>query len=294
MKYTHISKEIIWATGILFVCVLAGLYLFINQQPQNTVPVSAEIISVSNTAELITMEPLTTSDDIISASSENISVSDTASQTTDTFSTSDTTDITASNSWNEVPYDCPIDFASLWEINKDVYAWISIPGTIIDYPVLQHESDDSYYLNYTIDGIEGYPGSIYTEKVNKKDFSDNNTVIYGHNMRNGTMFTDLHKFRDSDFFSANDTVYIYTPEKQFTYKIFAAYLYDDRHLTNSFDFSDSEIYSDYLDQILTMDSEDVLLRKDISVTASDKIITLITCIREQPEKRVYVQAVLQP
>ena len=294
MKCTRISKEIIWATGILFVCILAGLYLFINQQPQNTVPVSAEIISVSNTAELITMEPLMASDDIISASSENISVSDTASQTTDTFSTSDTTDITASNSWNEVPCDCPIDFASLWEINKDVYAWISIPGTIIDYPVLQHENDNSYYLNYTIDGIEGYPGSIYTEKVNKKDFSDNNTVIYGHNMRNGTMFTDLHKFRDSEFFAANDTVYIYTPEKQFTYKIFAAYLYDDRHLTNSFDFSDSEIYSDYLDQILTMDSEDILLRKDISVTTSDKIITLITCIREQPEKRVYVQAVLQP
>lgn len=293
MKCTRISKEIIWAAGILFVCILAGLYLFINQQPQNTVPVSAEIISVSNNAELITMEPLTASDDIISASSENISVSDTASQTTDTLLTSDTTDITASDSWNEVPYDCPIDFTSLWEINKDVYAWLSVPGTIIDYPVLQHESDDSYYLNYTIDGIEGYPGSIYTEKINAKDFSDNNTVIYGHNMRNGTMFTDLHKFRDSEFFAANDTVYIYTPEKQFTYKIFAAYLYDDRHLMNSFDFSNQTVFADYLKKIQSQNFPEANFREEITVTDTDKIITLITCIREQPEKRVYVQAVLQ-
>ena len=105
---------------------------------------------------------------------------------------------------NETPvpveYDCPIDFDALWETNKDVYAWITIPGTVIDYPILQHETDDSYYLNYTIDGVEGYPGCIYTERVNSKEFTDNNTVIYGHNMRNGTMFTDLHKFRDADFF----------------------------------------------------------------------------------------------
>ena len=78
-----------------------------------------------------------------------------------------------------------------------------------------------------------------------------------------------------------------------TYKIFAAYLYDDRHLMNSFHFSDIEVYSNYLAEIQNQSSEDVNLREDIKVTSADPIITLITCIREQPEKRVYVQAVLQ-
>ena len=105
------------------------------------------------------------------------------------------------------------------------------------------------------------------------------------------MFTDLHKFRDAGFFAENDTVYIYTPEKQLTYKIFAAYIYDDRHLMNSFDFADRKVYSDYLSEVKNIDSEDANIRKELPVRDTDKIITLITCIREQPEKRVYVQAV---
>jgi len=89
----------------------------------------------------------------------------------------------------------------------------------------------------------------------------------------------------------NDTVYIYTPEKLLTYKIFAAYIYDDRHLMNSFDFADRKVYSDYLSEVKNIDSEDANIRKELPVRDTDKIITLITCIREQPEKRVYVQAV---
>lgn len=77
----------------------------------------------------------------------------------------------------------PIDFASLKETNPDIYAWIEIPDTNVNYPIVQSADDDSYYLNHTIDGQEGYPGSIYTEKVNAKDFSDFNTVIYGHDMK---------------------------------------------------------------------------------------------------------------
>ena len=80
-----------------------------------------------------------------------------------------------------------IDFEALQQQNADIYAWIRIPETQIDYPILQHPSDDAYYLNHTVEGTEGLPGSIYTEKVNSKDFTDFNTVIYGHNMKNGTM-----------------------------------------------------------------------------------------------------------
>ena len=75
-------------------------------------------------------------------------------------------------------YTSPIDFAKLQEQNPDVYAWIDIPGTNVNYPILQHPTDDVYYLDHTIDGTAGLPGSIYTESCNYKDFSDFNTVIY--------------------------------------------------------------------------------------------------------------------
>ena len=93
-----------------------------------------------------------------------------------------------------------VDFADLQEnTNGDIYAWIHIPDTKIDYPVLQHPTDNSYYLNHNLDGSRGYPGCIYTEDYNKKDFTDPNTVLYGHNMKNGTMFAGLHKYGDSEY-----------------------------------------------------------------------------------------------
>ncbi len=188
--------------------------------------------------------------------------------------------------------ECPVDFEGMWEINKDVYAWITIPGTVIDYPILQHETDNTYYLNYNIDGSYGYPGCIYTENMNSRDFTDNNTVIYGHNMKNGTMFAELHKFEDTSFFEEHTKIYIYTPEKELDYTIFAAYIYDDRHLMYSFDFADSQVYAAYLEDIRSMRSMNALFREDITVTAEDKIITLSTCIGNQPDKRLLVQAVL--
>ena len=191
------------------------------------------------------------------------------------------------------PYDCPVDFEGLWETNRDVYAWITIPGTEIDYPILQHETDNTYYLNYNIDGSYGYPGCIYTENMNSKDFTDNNTVIYGHNMKNGTMFAALHKFEDATFFEEHQKVHIYTPEEELNYTIFAAYIYDDRHLLYSFDFSNKEVYASYLEEIQNMRSMNALIREEVEVTKEDKIITLVTCIGNQPEKRLLVQAVLE-
>ena len=188
---------------------------------------------------------------------------------------------------------CPVDFAGMWEVNEDVYAWITIPGTVIDYPILQHATDNTYYLNYNIDGSYGYPGCIYTENMNSKDFTDNNTVIYGHNMKNGTMFAGLHKFEDAGFFEENTEVFIYTPEREYKYTIFAAYIYDDRHLLYSFDFANEEVYATYLEDVQNMRSMNALIREDVEVTAEDKIITLVTCIGNQPSKRLLVQAVLE-
>ena len=186
----------------------------------------------------------------------------------------------------------PIDWEGMWEINEDVYAWITVPGTVIDYPILQHATDNTYYLNYNIDGSYGYPGCIYTENLNAKDFSDNNTVIYGHNMKNGSMFAGLHQYEEKSFFEEHSQVLIYTPEKEYEYTIFAAYIYDDRHLLYSFDFANEDVYASYLENITNMRDLSANIRDDIGVTKDDKIITLATCMSNQPDKRLLVQAVL--
>ncbi|MDR0220230.1 MAG: class B sortase [Lachnospiraceae bacterium] len=192
----------------------------------------------------------------------------------------------------EEEYISPIDFERLWDINKHVYAWITVPGTSIDYPILQHPTNNSKYLEYNIDGSYGRPGCIYTENMNALDFTDPNTVIYGHNMRNGTMFAQLHEFRNSDFFEKNREVVIYLPDRELRYYVFAAYVYDDRHLMYSFDFADPNVYAAYLDAIYNRRDASANIDRDSDVRADDRIITLATCVRGQDDKRLLVQAVL--
>ncbi len=185
----------------------------------------------------------------------------------------------------------PIDFDSLTAQYPDVYAWIRIPGTRVDYPIVQREGDNGYYLNHTIDGKKKTEGSIYTEDYNSKDFEDANTVIYGHNMKNGSMFKTLHKYKDKQFLLDNSEIYIYQKDKVLKYKIFAAYIYDNRHLMLSFDFEDENIFRNYLNNVLTKRDISSNINTNVDVTADDKIITLSTC-NNNDKQRYLVQAVL--
>jgi sortase B len=185
-----------------------------------------------------------------------------------------------------------IDFTYLTEQeNEDIYAWIYIPDTNIDYPVLQHPTDDSRYLNYNVDGSKGYPGCIYTERINDKDFSDFNTLIYGHNMKNGSMFHDLHKFADEVFFEEHPYVYLYLPDRTLQYQIFAAYRYDDRHIMYSFDFTSDAVRTAYLKEVFSTSQLNAVIDKDLSVYPEDNIITMSTCV-SGTDYRYLVQAVL--
>ena len=187
----------------------------------------------------------------------------------------------------------PIDFAKLQEINPELYAWIEIPGTVIDYPIAQHDGQDqSYYLTHSMYGEKQSAGCIHTQNLNSKDFTDPNTVIYGHNMKNGSMFKGLHSFEDRTFFDENRYVYIYTPEHVLTYEIFAAYETDSYHLLVTYDFDDPEVYERYLNYITGLESMYVNIRKDVEVDKDDRIITLSTCVGGRPNSRYLVQAVL--
>lgn len=190
----------------------------------------------------------------------------------------------------EIP-DKQLDFEELKKANKDIFAWIYIPGTAIDYPVLQHPTDDTFYLEHNIDGSAGLPGCIYVELLNGISFNDSNTVLYGHNMLNGSMFATLHRFADKDFFDENRYIFIYTPSADYVYEIFAAYTYSDIHLLKGIDITSEEKFANYLEDVYSVRGMNNNFADDITATGKDKIITLSTCTGDD-SKRYLVQGVL--
>lgn len=193
---------------------------------------------------------------------------------------------------NDDPMLRKIDFAALQEVNSDVYAWIWVPGTNIDYPILQSETEeDDYYLNTTIDRKTGYPGSIYTEKYNSKEFLDPITVIYGHDMKDGTMFTELHKYTDKTFFDSNPYIYIYTPDRTLKYRIFAAVAFDDRYILDNYNYYVEEQFQKYVDDIRS--SIDGNINWDVEVVRGNTVVVLSTCISEYPNQRWLVNGTLE-
>jgi len=189
------------------------------------------------------------------------------------------------------PIEIPIDFESLQAEYPDIYAWIRIPDTKVDYPIVQSANNQEYYLNHTIEGDEGLPGSIYTQNLNKKNFSDKNTVIYGHNMKNGTMFGGLHQYMDASYMRAHPIIFIYTSKHIYQYQVFAAVTYDNRHILQSYDFNDDVQYQEYLDSLYDVRNLKTYIDTDVNVTTKNRIITLSTC-NGNSEQRFLVEAVL--
>ncbi len=199
----------------------------------------------------------------------------------------------------KVEVEVPVDFKKLKKINKDIYAWINIPNAdnskkpIIDYPILQSgkDKDRSYYLKHNVKGERSDWGAIYTQNYNSKDFNDYNTVVYGHNMLDGSMFNKLGKYRNKSFFKKNNIINIYMPGRILQYQIFGAYVFDDRHILMSFDFEDEESRQMYLDTVFSNRQLSSNFDEAIEVDTDDKIITLSTCTSVDTE-RYLVQGVL--
>ena len=186
----------------------------------------------------------------------------------------------------------PIDLPALQEINSDVYAWIRIPGTYVDYPMAQSKVDDNYYLHRSIYKKYLFAGMIYTQSCNALDFSDPVTVVYGHNMRSTTMFTSLHYFEDPEFFNTHDVFYIYTADRVLTYHVVSAYKYDNRHIMNAFDFSDPEILANYQEYVLNPVSTLRNVREGVTLDENSKLVVLSTCMSNDKSSRFLVNGVL--
>ncbi|MCD7921401.1 MAG: class B sortase [Clostridiales bacterium] len=187
----------------------------------------------------------------------------------------------------------PVDFEALQEVNPDIYAWIRIEDTNVDYPILQSETDDDYYLDHTVDGDEGLPGSIYTQySYNSGCFEDNVTVIYGHNMRDDSYFGQLSEYQDEDFRSSHSTIEIYTPEHIYTYRLVFAITYDNSHLLASYDCNETDRYESFLNILQKNRMIPSWIEDPFTVTTDDKLIILSTC-NGNSSQRYLVGAVLE-
>jgi len=188
------------------------------------------------------------------------------------------------------PPDRDIVFEALLERNPDAIAWLSVPGTQIDLPVVRSR-DNSDYLQRDLDGKYDTAGTLFTDMINNPDFTDRVTVIYGHNMRNGTMFADLHLFRDLEFFTEHREIKLYTTEGMRIYYIFATYITDDKNILYETNYSDDDVWEAYLKRIFNNENTRANLHP-VDIGESDHILTLSTCIRGEDTNRLLIQGVM--
>lgn len=188
--------------------------------------------------------------------------------------------------------DRPADFEQMRQSNPDVYAWITVPGTVIDYPVVQSQTDDSFYLNHNSSKRRSQAGALFTEHAyNSRDFSDPVTIIYGHRLKSGALFGELQAFYSSrERFDRYRTVHVRLPEQELTYEIFAALPYDSRHILYNYDFSNYRIYQAFFREILTTRAMSANVDTECDLSEQPRILILSTCLRGDRSQRYLVMA----
>ena len=118
-----------------------------------------------------------------------------------------------------VQYSSPIDFETLKNINPDIIGWIQIPGTAIDYPICWRSGDNEYYMTHSAEGEKRAFGAIMLDGANSSAAEEHLVVLYGHHMRNGTMFKDIVRYTDADFLNAHKSISLFFPDRQERYSV---------------------------------------------------------------------------
>ena len=194
---------------------------------------------------------------------------------------------------NETAADGHIDFEALQKENPDIFAWLYVPGTEIDDPILQSPVSDDYYKSHTADGAEGAAGALYTEMPNMMNMCDFNTIIHGKDEEKTDLFSDLHKFEDPDFFGEHEVFYIYLPDNVLTYEIFTAYYDEGSDILRRYDYTTYAGCQSYLKQVYDLRDMSKNLREGWDdLTPYHFLVTLDGSIRENGEKQYTVTGVL--
>lgn len=177
-------------------------------------------------------------------------------------------------SQSEEPGNILVDFDALAAINPDIVGWIFLPGTHINYPVVQGEDND-YYLNHLFDGTANAAGCIFLDAANDPAFTDPHTVIYGHHMKDSTMFADIVKYKRAEFYKEHPTATLVTRDRVYTIQLFSGYVCDDWSGAWKLDFGEGE-FETWLTEI----TDQSYFHADALPTAEDQILTLSTCTYE--------------
>lgn len=169
---------------------------------------------------------------------------------------------------------CPItaDFDALLAENGDVVGWLYCEDTNINYPVVQGKDND-YYLHRGWDRKESRAGAIFMDAKNKPDFADNNTIIYGHHMKNGGMFAGLSDFADQEFFDAHPVMWLLTPEQTYKVELLGGYLTSDSSDSYTIFTGAGEEFDEYLRKVAA-DSD---VQTEAEMPEDGHYIMLSTC-----------------
>lgn len=177
---------------------------------------------------------------------------------------------------SETENEFSIDWDELKSINSDVIAWVRIPNTNISYPVV----NSSKYLRKNIYGRYSKGGTPFVDDNIAKPFDCVNTIIYGHNLQNGTVFADLKKYSNQEYANAHSTVYIYLPDNTIRKYTIVSF-----HIVKA---TDTGIYNPFVEDV--MEYKDVMLSnnvlKNVDIDTNDKIITLSTCTNKGDNRYV--------
>lgn len=180
-----------------------------------------------------------------------------------------------------------VDFTVLQQTNPDIIAWIHCPDTTINYPVAQAD-DNQYYLRRLTDGTYNTAGTIFVDFRNASDMSDRNTLIYGHNMKNGSMFHSLSGYRKQDYYEQHPVIWLLTPEKTFRINLISGFV--TRADSDSYTFfeTDEDLLS-YLEQAIGKST----FSADTDISQISRIVTLSTCTHEGVDKRYILIGALE-
>lgn len=223
--------------------------------------------------------------DSIRMRGEQESLQQLASQSEPETATEDKTVQTAAFEKTKSFYVSPIDFDALKLKNPDTVGWLRIPDTNIDYPVVQ-ASDNDKYLHTDFNGNESKYGAVYLDCDSDKNFLGWNHPIYGHHMKDETMFGDLVKFKDEEYFKKHQFFELYTPDRTIHLKAVACYYADSNGIVRKTKFKSRESFDQWVEERLKP-----CAFADMPVKAVDSMFVLVTCSYEMNDARTLLYAV---
>ena len=179
------------------------------------------------------------------------------------------------------------DFEQLGSINPDVVGWIVLEGTQIHYPVVQGE-DNEEYLDTLFDGAQHRAGSIFLDSRCAADFSGRHSILYGHNMKDGSMFAALMGYKEQAFYDEHPTATLLTPGGSYTVSFFAGYVADPWENAWQIEFARNE-YAQWQQKA----QERSCFQTEVSPSQNDRILTLSTCSYEHDEARFVLHGILK-